>query len=474
VRRALIALVVVFALAPAGTASAGKPLGIARHAIPAPPADLRPPVKYKERASQITSGVVDPQMLVPVRYLDNGRIPRGKYYDQDGNVYRFREVELIVRRKMLACPDSIGRYFRLKGAGDLFIVLTSVSQLLNSALPGLGGPLLAFLIPGLVLHGVADGVWDEVIYCFNSGQELKPRKRRHRTTRTVEASAPPRDRSSDAPPPDTRGEEGEVEEAGSETSAGTRTSDSTAEDREPVRTTSPEGEPEPVELQTTPIGQGQRQRRGQDEARRQEEARRREEARRQEEEQRRREEARRQDEEQRRREEARRQDEEQRRREEARRQDEAHRQEEAGRQERAGRAEPAAVAESAPTVPEVVVVAPSDEQPAASGVRLRVKVDQQGSSVLATAAPSQQLPCNYLLVVTVAGLDPAGRELGQRSREQRCEVGPGAHQTCSVRFPVGWMEGGAQVRFGARAMRSRSSCPETAPKLAPVERVYPR
>jgi len=78
------------------TAEAGRHLGIPPEAAPAPPTDKTPTMSLNQRRRKVADGDL-PEMLLPVPYTASGWHFSTRWYDENGQVYRSREVAMVLR-----------------------------------------------------------------------------------------------------------------------------------------------------------------------------------------------------------------------------------------------------------------------------------------------------------------------------------------------------------------------------------------
>lgn len=96
------------------TVASAAPLGLAGDRIPEAPESRRPGESHRERKAEILRGEV-PEILVPYRYLRNGRIGGSRFYTEEGEVLRIREVTLVLDASE-SSADAMTEYHRHRRA----------------------------------------------------------------------------------------------------------------------------------------------------------------------------------------------------------------------------------------------------------------------------------------------------------------------------------------------------------------------
>jgi hypothetical protein len=79
-----------------GSAHAGRFLGISPEQAPAAPTATEPTMSISERRKAVIEGDL-PEFLLPVTYPDGGLHFSRRWYDDRGQVYRSREVAIVLR-----------------------------------------------------------------------------------------------------------------------------------------------------------------------------------------------------------------------------------------------------------------------------------------------------------------------------------------------------------------------------------------
>ena len=93
---AVIATVVVGTALSSAPAQAKRHLGIAPEAAPPPPAAGYPTMSLNDRRRAVAEGDL-PEFLLPVTYRRGGLHFATRWYDERGQLYRSREVAMVLR-----------------------------------------------------------------------------------------------------------------------------------------------------------------------------------------------------------------------------------------------------------------------------------------------------------------------------------------------------------------------------------------